>query len=60
MTSKTMDELEFKILDVLNDIPFIKPVFLLLKKTRLVEHYRTYNTLKQDLLDKLQIQKIVG
>jgi len=55
-----MDELEFKILDVLNDIPFIKPVFLLLKKTRLVEHYRTYNTLKQDLLDKLQIQKIVG
>jgi len=50
-----MDELEFKILDILNDVSFIKPLFFLLKRTGLVKHYEIYNKLKQDLLEKMQI-----
>jgi len=55
-----LDELEFTILDILADVPFIRPFFLIFKKTRLVKHYKIYNVFKKDLLEKLQIQKIVS
>jgi len=43
------------IFDILNDIIFIKPVFVLFMKTRLVKNYKTFNLMKKDLLEKLQI-----
>jgi len=48
-----LDELEFTILDTLNDIVFIRPIFLLFRSTSLVKHHETYNSLKRDLLEKL-------
>ena len=51
--------MEFTVLDILNDILYIKPIFLLFKRTRLVKNYDQYNNLKKDLLDNLQIQKIM-
>ena len=54
-----INQLKFTILDILNDIIYMKPLFLLFKKTSLVKNYDKYNILKKDLLEKLQIQKIV-
>lgn len=54
-----LDYLEFTTLDILNDMVLIKPLFYLLKKTRFVNNYQMFNNLKQDILEKLQIQKIV-
>jgi len=54
-----LNQLEFTVLDILNDIVIFKPLFLVLKSTRLVKNYKVYSILKEDLLEKLQIQKIV-
>ena len=51
--------MKFTVLDILNDIIWFKPVFLFFKTTRLVKNYNQYNILKKDLLERLQIQKIV-
>ena len=56
--SDKLDYMEFTVLDILNDIKWIKPLFLLFKKTRLVKNYDQYNALKKDLLERLQIEKI--
>lgn len=52
-------KMRFTIVDILNDIIWFKPIFLLFKTTRLARNYDQYNILKKDLLERLQIQKIV-
>ena len=37
--SDKLDQMEFTVLDIMNDIFWVKPFFILLKKTRLVKNY---------------------
>jgi len=50
-----LDYLEFTTLDILNDLIPLKPIFYLLRGTRLVKNYKIFNSLKEDLMEKLQI-----
>jgi len=44
---------QFTTLDILNDIYFIRPIYLLLRRTSFVKNDVLFNHLKYDLLKKL-------
>jgi len=41
-----LEYLEFTVLDIVNDLLGMKPIFYLFKNTRLVKNYDVYNALK--------------
>ena len=58
-SGELLNYLEFTTLDILNDVTFLKPIFYIFKSTRLVKNYLIFNSLKEDILEKLQIQKMM-